>query len=114
MWTNGFCETNVQKTCADGIANRDWLWQAKSLNLTSGFTFDFSYCRHNGWMRKRTREVRACARGGSGGDDVLVRECSARVGTDRAMLAAARSWCAKASKHSTPRPRRSARCSTRR
>ena len=74
-WTNGFCETNIQKSCVDGVVNRDWLFQAKSFNLTKGFTFDWAYCKHNGWLTPRNKAL--IRQGFEVVDAAAVDECAA-------------------------------------
>lgn len=54
---NGFCELNFAKSCADAIANRDYLYWAKSLNLTdhrlkATAVWDGKYCQLNGFLSK--------------------------------------------------------------
>eukprot|EP00930_Biecheleria_cincta_P031275 TRINITY_DN21710_c0_g1_i1.p1 TRINITY_DN21710_c0_g1~~TRINITY_DN21710_c0_g1_i1.p1 ORF type:complete len:286 (+),score=43.18 TRINITY_DN21710_c0_g1_i1:134-991(+) len=47
--TNGYCELNLQKYCADSIYNKDFLFQAKS--QTNPDIYDFVYCKHNGYLK---------------------------------------------------------------
>lgn len=51
---NGFCELNMQKSCADAIVNKDYMYYAKSINVFGGpvKTYDWSYCALNGWLEK--------------------------------------------------------------
>jgi len=49
-WTNGWCEFNVQKAIADADANRDYFYYASTFVVRPGFAYDFSYCRHNGFV----------------------------------------------------------------
>jgi len=49
--TNAYCELNVQKTCADGIHNKDFLYQAKAVEHPEGDYFDPVYCKHNGYLK---------------------------------------------------------------
>eukprot|EP00413_Alexandrium_margalefii_P014442 CAMPEP_0204532138 /NCGR_PEP_ID=MMETSP0661-20131031/11561_1 /ASSEMBLY_ACC=CAM_ASM_000606 /TAXON_ID=109239 /ORGANISM="Alexandrium margalefi, Strain AMGDE01CS-322" /LENGTH=291 /DNA_ID=CAMNT_0051538357 /DNA_START=68 /DNA_END=943 /DNA_ORIENTATION=- len=46
--TTAWCELNFQKMCADGIYNRDFLFQAKS--ITYRLNWDSTYCYLNGWL----------------------------------------------------------------
>jgi hypothetical protein len=53
--TNAFCELNMQKTCNDAIANRDYMYYAKSirgLEQSPAKKYDWSYCQQNGWLEK--------------------------------------------------------------
>mmetsp|Transcript_49308 Transcript_49308/g.86831 ORF Transcript_49308/g.86831 Transcript_49308/m.86831 type:complete len:324 (+) Transcript_49308:57-1028(+) len=57
MKKNGFCELNYAKSCADAIANKDYLYWAKSLNLKdprmrSTAIWDARYCYKNGFLDK--------------------------------------------------------------
>mmetsp|Transcript_156620 Transcript_156620/g.272549 ORF Transcript_156620/g.272549 Transcript_156620/m.272549 type:complete len:345 (+) Transcript_156620:61-1095(+) len=59
---NGFCELNFAKSCADAIANRDYLYWAKSLNLTdprlsATASWDGKYCKMNGFLSKDVRAL---------------------------------------------------------
>ena len=47
-----YCELNYQKVCADAIFNRDWLVQAKSIDIRKsyGTIYDPVYCQLNGWL----------------------------------------------------------------
>merc|ERR1719188_775675 len=54
---NGFCALNFAKRCADAIANRDYLYWAKSLDLNSSTlrsnaAWDGRYCAMNGFLDK--------------------------------------------------------------
>jgi len=48
--TNAWCELNAQKICADGIYNKDFLYQAKAVDYPPFMNFDPYYCLHNGWL----------------------------------------------------------------
>jgi hypothetical protein len=53
--TNGFCELNFAKGCVDAIANRDYLYWAKSLNMEHpvmkpNAPWDARYCKKNGFL----------------------------------------------------------------
>jgi hypothetical protein len=53
--TNGFCQLNFAKSCVDAVANKDYLYWAKSVDLNSSNTranagFDGRYCRINGFL----------------------------------------------------------------
>lgn len=53
--TNAFCELNMQKTCADAIANRDYMYYAKAVDVTGNDKvqkYDGAYCLLNGWLEK--------------------------------------------------------------
>lgn len=55
--TNGFCELNFAKSCADALANRDYLYWPKSLDLShssmrSTAPFDARYCHLNGFLEE--------------------------------------------------------------
>ena len=54
-WTNGWCAFNMQPICADAILNRDYLFFAKSMRSPRDDTYDFHYCRLNGWLTKQVR-----------------------------------------------------------
>merc|ERR1719356_864738 len=52
---NGFCQLNFAKSCADAVANKDYLYWAKSLNLNSSAAranaaWDGRYCKINGFL----------------------------------------------------------------
>jgi len=56
--TNGFCELNVHKSCADGLHNKDMLYMAKSVDLRADeqrARHDAKYCLHNGWLEPSWR-----------------------------------------------------------
>lgn len=53
--TNGFCELNFAKSCADAIAIKDYLYWPKSLDLANpalreNTAWDGRYCRLNGFL----------------------------------------------------------------
>lgn len=53
--TNGFCELNFAKSCVDAVANQDYLYWAKSLDLRHPTMRqhagrDALYCRVNGFL----------------------------------------------------------------
>jgi len=48
--TNAWCELNEQKMCADGIYNKDFLYQAKAVDYPPFANYDPYYCLHNGWL----------------------------------------------------------------
>jgi len=76
-YTNAWCETNWQKICADSMANRDYLYQAKTLDVPRGSTYDFYYCKYNGFLTKEARTAVA-----SGFDELqnfTAAFCSARA-----------------------------------
>lgn len=55
--TNAFCELNYAKSCADAVANWDYLYWAKSLDFTApemhgGAVFDARYCHANGFLEE--------------------------------------------------------------
>lgn len=45
--------------CADAIFNRDWLFQAKAVDIRKsyGTSYDPSYCHHNGWLSPELRAL---------------------------------------------------------
>lgn len=52
---NGFCQLNFAKSCADAVANKDYLYWAKSLDLKApaareNAAWDGRYCRLNGFL----------------------------------------------------------------
>jgi len=52
---NGFCELNFAKSCADAIANRDYLYWAKSQDMAApamrkSAQWEASYCHSNGFL----------------------------------------------------------------
>merc|ERR1719291_1387049 len=52
---NGFCQLNFAKSCVDAIANKDYLYWAKSVNLKApgsieNAAWDGRYCRLNGFL----------------------------------------------------------------
>mmetsp|Transcript_102726 Transcript_102726/g.306898 ORF Transcript_102726/g.306898 Transcript_102726/m.306898 type:complete len:352 (+) Transcript_102726:79-1134(+) len=54
---NGFCALNFAKSCADAVANRDYLYWPKSLDLSSeamrtNAPWDARYCSLNGFLHK--------------------------------------------------------------
>mmetsp|Transcript_97072 Transcript_97072/g.257931 ORF Transcript_97072/g.257931 Transcript_97072/m.257931 type:complete len:361 (-) Transcript_97072:21-1103(-) len=54
---NGFCALNFAKSCADAVANRDYLYWPKSLDLASAAMsanapWDARYCGLNGFLHK--------------------------------------------------------------
>lgn len=53
--SNGFCELNFAKSCADAIVNEDYLYWAKSLDLrkTNNRAWEAHYCRRNGFLEPR-------------------------------------------------------------
>jgi len=55
--TSAFCELNVQKICADSLYNKDFLYQAKSVDYPRSERFDPLYCYHNGWLAPRFRAL---------------------------------------------------------
>jgi len=56
-WTNAWCETNGQKVCVDAVTNRDYMFQPKTYDIPRGFTFDFYYCKYNGWLSAESRAI---------------------------------------------------------
>uniref|UniRef100_A0A7S2VM86 Uncharacterized protein n=1 Tax=Zooxanthella nutricula TaxID=1333877 RepID=A0A7S2VM86_9DINO len=48
--TNAWCETNVQTVCADSLWNRDFLYQAKTVDYRRDLQWDPHYCLFNGWL----------------------------------------------------------------
>ncbi|CAE7310985.1 unnamed protein product [Symbiodinium sp. CCMP2592] len=50
--STAFCELNYQKMCADAIYNRDWLFQAKAVDIRRSYGTDYDpyYCYYNGWL----------------------------------------------------------------
>merc|ERR1719401_145431 len=48
--TNAWCELGWQTECAQAIYNRDYMFQAKANDIPPGFSWDFFYCKHNGWL----------------------------------------------------------------
>jgi len=50
--SNGFCELNFAKSCADAILNEDYLYWAKSMDLsnTNSSAWDARYCSINGFL----------------------------------------------------------------
>ena len=55
--STAYCELNYQKICADAIYNRDWLLQAKAVNIRTSYGTDYDpyYCLHNGWLSRDIR-----------------------------------------------------------
>jgi hypothetical protein len=54
---NGFCELNFAKSCADAVANKDYLYWPKSMNMNTtkaraNAAWDARYCRQNGFLEK--------------------------------------------------------------
>jgi len=60
-YTNAWCETGSQQVAADTFANRDQLYQGKSVYTYQehGFTYDFFYCKHNGFLSLSARQALA-------------------------------------------------------
>jgi len=55
--SNGFCELNYAKSCADAIVNKDYLYWAKSMNMKHSLlndtaAWDARYCHVNGFLDK--------------------------------------------------------------
>jgi len=55
--SNGFCELNFAKSCADAVANKDYLYWPKSFDLRHpamrpNVGWDSRYCRLNGFLDK--------------------------------------------------------------
>jgi len=53
--SNGFCELNFAKSCADAISNQDYLYWPKSINLNASTSkasaaWDARYCSLNGFL----------------------------------------------------------------
>jgi hypothetical protein len=53
--SNGFCELNFAKGCVDAVANQDYLYWPKSINLNSSTSrsnaaWDGRYCNLNGFL----------------------------------------------------------------
>jgi len=53
--SNGFCELNFAKSCADAVANQDYLYWPKSINLNASASranaaWDARYCALNGFL----------------------------------------------------------------
>jgi hypothetical protein len=53
--SNGFCELNFAKSCADAVANQDYLYWPKSINLNGSSSrnnaaWDARYCALNGFL----------------------------------------------------------------
>merc|ERR1719327_1685535 len=52
---NGFCQINFAKSCVDAVANKDYLYWAKSVDLKApeayeNAAWDGRYCRLNGFL----------------------------------------------------------------
>eukprot|EP00440_Ansanella_granifera_P020601 gb/GFBE01022373.1/.p1 GENE.gb/GFBE01022373.1/~~gb/GFBE01022373.1/.p1 ORF type:complete len:300 (+),score=79.46 gb/GFBE01022373.1/:1-900(+) len=73
--TNAWCELNAQKVCADSIANKDFLMQAKSVEYPPDEEYDLYYCKHNGWLSK---EIKALQNDFEGMKARADQECSSR------------------------------------
>ena len=56
-YTNAWCEVGAQEVCANQVANKDVMFQAKSLDVPRGFAYDFWYCKYNGFLKFETREA---------------------------------------------------------
>eukprot|EP00933_Yihiella_yeosuensis_P080655 TRINITY_DN94119_c0_g1_i1.p1 TRINITY_DN94119_c0_g1~~TRINITY_DN94119_c0_g1_i1.p1 ORF type:complete len:314 (-),score=69.63 TRINITY_DN94119_c0_g1_i1:116-1057(-) len=55
--TNGFCELNFAKSCADAVANKDYLYWPKSIDLKhssmrANVRWDGKYCQLNGFLQR--------------------------------------------------------------
>jgi len=62
--TFGWCELNVEKTCADAIYNQDYMIFAKSVEIPDVklvhykvASWDQYYCLYNGWISKEVRAL---------------------------------------------------------
>ena len=50
----------MQKICADGIYNKDFLFQGKSVYIAESnscgetSSYDWWYCKYNGWLKPET------------------------------------------------------------
>jgi len=58
--TNGFCELNFAKSCADAIINQEYMYFAKSTNLAhhklkENAKWDGRYCQKNGFLTHEFR-----------------------------------------------------------
>jgi len=56
-YTNAWCEVGVQEVCANQVANKDVMFQGKSLDVPRGYAYDFWYCKYNGFLKLETREA---------------------------------------------------------
>lgn len=57
---NAFCALNLQKSCADAIANKDYMYYAKGLSIPNDRNnkkYDWSYCVQNGWLDKEVVDL---------------------------------------------------------
>jgi len=62
--TNGWCELNVEKGCADALYNRDYLMFAKGVFIPDlpflhykTSSWDMHYCYYNGWLAPEIRAL---------------------------------------------------------
>merc|ERR1719230_1344018 len=60
--SNAFCELNFAKSCADAIANKDYLYWAKSIDLKASGSrensaWDGRYCRQNGFLQSDVKAL---------------------------------------------------------
>jgi len=60
--SNGFCALNFAKSCADAVANKDYLYWPKSLDLShaamrSNVRWDARYCQLNGFLDRSVVEL---------------------------------------------------------
>lgn len=59
--TDGFCELNFMKSCSDAIANEDYLYWAKGMDMLSGLgestRWDAQYCQLNGFLARDIVEL---------------------------------------------------------
>eukprot|EP00441_Pelagodinium_beii_P038598 CAMPEP_0197634310 /NCGR_PEP_ID=MMETSP1338-20131121/10438_1 /TAXON_ID=43686 ORGANISM="Pelagodinium beii, Strain RCC1491" /NCGR_SAMPLE_ID=MMETSP1338 /ASSEMBLY_ACC=CAM_ASM_000754 /LENGTH=300 /DNA_ID=CAMNT_0043206149 /DNA_START=48 /DNA_END=950 /DNA_ORIENTATION=+ len=60
--SNGFCELNFAKSCADAVANKDYLYWPKSLDfahpsMRSNLRWDARYCQLNGFLERSVVEL---------------------------------------------------------
>ncbi|CAE7261521.1 unnamed protein product, partial [Symbiodinium necroappetens] len=57
--TNGWCELNFEKGCADAVYNRDYMFFAKSVVWpnSSVASYDQHFCYYNGWLSPEFRAL---------------------------------------------------------
>ena len=57
--TNGWCELNFEKGCADAVYNRDYMFFAKSVAWpnSSVASYDQHFCYYNGWLSPEIRAL---------------------------------------------------------
>jgi hypothetical protein len=54
---NAWCDLNMQVISANAFANKDLLFQGKTIRFEKPMKFDFNFCKKNGWLSRETQEA---------------------------------------------------------